>query len=135
MADESAVTVVRRWHDALNAGNVERLLGSVTPDVEIAGPRGSAKGAEQVEKWVGRAGIKMVPTQWFASGDQVVVQEETTWTQQDGTLTEPVLIATAFRVTGDRVSGITRYNDIGAALNATGLQPSNMIAIEGAPPA
>lgn len=135
MTDESAVAVVRRWHDALNAGNVERLRESVTPDVEVAGPRGSAKGAEQVEKWAGRAGIKMVPTQWFASGDQVVVQEETTWTQQDGTLSEPVLIATAFRVTGDRVSGITRYSDIGAALNGTGLQPANMIDIEGAPTA
>lgn len=132
MANESAVAVVQRWHDALNQGDVERLLKSVTPDVEIAGPRGSATGAEQVMAWAGRAKIKMVPTQWFASGDQVVVQEETTWAQPDGTLTEPVLIATGFRVTGGRVSSITRYSDIGAALNATGLQPSNIVDIEGA---
>ena len=133
MANESAVAVVQRWHDALNQGDVEGLLESVTVDVEVAGPRGSATGAEQVMAWAGRAQIKMVPTQWFAGGDQVVVQEETTWTQPDGTLTEPVLIATGFRVTGDRVSSITRYSDIGAALNATGLQPSNIVDIEGAP--
>jgi hypothetical protein len=135
MAAESPIDVVRQWHEALNAGNVERLLERVTPDVDIAGPRGSARGADQVKAWAGRAGIKMVPTEWYAAGDQVVVQEETTWTQRDGPLSEPTLIATAFQVTGDRVSRIARYSDIGAALNAIGLTASDAVAIEGAPPA
>jgi limonene-1,2-epoxide hydrolase len=135
MAAESPISVVQTWHDALNQRDVERVLSRVTPDVDIAGPRGSARGAEQVRVWVDRAGIRMVPTEWYAGGDQVVVQEETSWTLPDGTLSEPMLIATVFQVTGDRISRIARYSDIGAALNATGLTESDSIDIEGAPPA
>lgn len=133
MTAESPVTVVQIWHDALNAGDVERVMARVTPDVEVAGPRGSARGADQVREWVTRAGIRMVPTQWYAGGDQVVVQEETAWTLPDGTLSEPMLLAAAFQVAGDRVARIARYSDLGAALNATGLQPTDMVDIEGAP--
>lgn len=133
MATQTPLEVVRIWHDALNEGDVERLLAHVTPDVEIAGPRGSAQGAEQVREWVARAGIRMVPTAWYVRGDQVVTQEETSWTMPDGTLSEPMLIATAFQVTGGQVSKISRYSDVGAALNATGLEPSDGVEVEGAP--
>lgn len=133
MATQSPLDVVRIWHDALNEGNIERLLEHVDPEVEIAGPRGSARGADQVREWVDRAGIRMVPTGWYVRGDQVVVEEETSWTTPDGALSEPTLIATAFEVTDGRVSKITRYSDIGAALNATGLGPDDGIDVEGAP--
>jgi hypothetical protein len=125
------VEVVRIWHDALNEGNIERLMERVAPDVEVAGPRGSARGADQVRDWMVRAGIRMVPTDWFARGDQVVVQEEAAWTMPDGTLSEPMLLAAAFQVTNGRVSRIARYSDVGAALNATGLQPSDSLNLEG----
>jgi ketosteroid isomerase-like protein len=133
MATQTSLEVVRTWHDALNEGEVERLLAHVTPDVEVAGPRGSARGAEQVQEWVARAGIRMVPTAWYVRGDQVVAQEETSWTMPDGTYSEPMLIATAFQVTDGRVSRIARYSDIGAALNATGLEPSDGVEVEEAP--
>ena len=48
MATQSPLEVVRIWHDALNEGNVERLLDHVDPEVEISGPRGSARGADHV---------------------------------------------------------------------------------------
>ncbi len=134
MAAESPVTVVQIWHDALNEGNVERLMERVTSEVEVAGPRGSGRGADLVRDWVTRAGIRMVPTQWFARGDQVVVQEETAWTMPDGTLSEPRLLAAAFQVVGDRVARIARYSDLEAALNATGVQPTDIVDVEGAPP-
>jgi ketosteroid isomerase-like protein len=133
VATQTPLEVVRIWHDALNEGDVERLLAHVAPDVEVAGPRGSARGADQVQEWVARAGIRMVPTAWYARGDHIVAEEETSWSMPDGTLSEPMLIATAFQVTDGRVSRITRYSDVGAALNATGLQPSDGVAVEGAP--
>ena len=133
MTEVSPVDVARGWHDALNQGNVEQLMERVAPDVEIVGPRGSVRGADRVEEWVSRAGMRLVPTQWFVRGDQVVVEEEAAWTQPDGTLSEPALIAIAFQVTDGRITAISRYGSVGAALNATGLQPSDLIDIKGAP--
>ena len=133
MTEATPVEVVRSWHDALNQGNVEQLMARVAPDVEVTGPRGTTRGADQVEEWMTRAGIRLVPTQWFLRSDLVLVEEEAAWTQPDGTLSEPAVIAIAFRVTDGRIAAITRYGSASAALNATGLQPSDLIDIKGAP--
>lgn len=133
MTEATPVEVVRSWHDALNQGNAEELIARVSPEVELTGPRGTTSGANQVEAWMTRAGMRLVPTQWFVRGDLVLVEEEAAWTQPDGTFSEPAVIAIAFRVTDGRIAAITRYGSAGAALNATGLQPSDRIDVEGAP--
>jgi hypothetical protein len=134
MATPSPIDVVRIWHDALNEGNADRLVTHVTNDFEVVGPRGTASGADVMREWVGRAGIQLVLTQWFARGDQVVVEEEAAWTDAGtGVVSEPVLVATAFQVADGRVARIARYDDVGTALNAVGLQPSDIQDIEGAP--
>ena len=37
---------VLAWHEALNAGDVERVASLAHPEVEIGGPRGSAHGRQ-----------------------------------------------------------------------------------------
>lgn len=134
MAAASPVEVVRIWHDALNEGDVERLLARVTDDVEVSGGRGTSRGAAVVRDWVGRAGIQLMPVQWFARGDQVVVEEEAARTDlATGVVSEPALVATAFQVVADRVARIARFDDVGAALNAAGLAASDRQDFEGAP--
>ncbi|MDQ3696057.1 MAG: nuclear transport factor 2 family protein [Chloroflexota bacterium] len=134
MTTASPVEVVQIWHDALNEGNVDRLLDHVTDDVEVVGPRGASRGAAVIREWAGRAGMQLVPVQWFARGDQVVVEAEAAWTDaRTGVVSEPVLAATAFRVVDDRIVRLARYDDVGTALNAAGLAESDMLLIEGAP--
>ena len=135
MTTTSPVEAVRIWHDALNEGDIDRLLDHVTDDVEVTGPRGTSRGADVIREWVGRAGMQLVPVQWFARGDQVVVEAEAAWTDAaTGLVSEPVLTATAFRVVGGRIARVARYDDVGTALNAAGLTEADMLPIEGPPP-
>lgn len=59
MKMSDAETVVA-WHDALNAGDVERLVALSHEDVEMGGPRGPARGQIVLREWVARSGIRLV---------------------------------------------------------------------------
>jgi hypothetical protein len=63
--------VVQSWHDALNSGDLDRLVALMRDDVEFGGPRGSGSGAQMVRDWAERSGIHLEPTRWF--------QREATW--------------------------------------------------------
>ena len=53
--DRSKVRVVEAWHDALAAGDAERVVALSHPDVEVVGPRGRSSGARLIRDWVDRA--------------------------------------------------------------------------------
>ena len=42
---------VRAWHQALNAGDVDRLVALSSEDVEVGGPRGATRGAQALREW------------------------------------------------------------------------------------
>ena len=50
--------IVRQWHDALNQGEIEKLVSLVHPDVVVGGPRGSTSGAHVMREWFGRANVR-----------------------------------------------------------------------------
>jgi hypothetical protein len=52
---------VLAWHEALNAGDAERVASLSHPEVEIGGPRGSARGRQVLKDWVGRANVRSNP--------------------------------------------------------------------------
>ena len=65
------IQTVIAWHDALNNGDVDRLVALSHPDVEVGGPRGSAHGAQTCATgWIARTfvwnldGRSAKPTRW-----------------------------------------------------------------------
>jgi hypothetical protein len=117
------VEIVLAWHAALNAGNVEELLGLSTSDVEVGGPRGVGRGADLLRDWVARAQIRLEPVRWQADGPRVVVEESATWLGPDGQPTPPQDAASVFAVEDDRVASVIRHADFGAALEAARVAP------------
>ena len=99
----SETQTVAAWHEALNSGDVERLIGLSHPDIEVGGPRGSGHGAQILREWVDRANVHLEPQRVFQRADTVVVQDayhptETTelahvllpaaqWSERAGTMT------------------------------------------------
>lgn len=117
-ADSSNVGVVWAWHAALNAGDVERLLSLSTDNVEVGGPRGVGRGADQLRDWVGRANIQLEPRESQVVNGAVVVEEVAQWRTPDGKLTEPQTVASAFRVVDGKVDSVIRYDGVPSALAA-----------------
>jgi hypothetical protein len=134
MSESAAIAAVRAWHDAVNEGDVARVVSHVSPDVIFVGPRGESRGAAVIEGWVERARMRLVPTGWYARGDRVVVEEEAAWVDAaTGTLSEPTLVATSFTVHDGKITRLARYDTTGEALTDAGLGDADGIDIEGAP--
>jgi mannose-6-phosphate isomerase-like protein (cupin superfamily) len=120
--DTRETAVVQDWHDAVNAGDLDRVRKLVHDDVEIGGPRGAACGADRVRDWVTRTQIRIEPERWFQQGQDVVVAQRARWrAPESGELGAPHDIACAFRVRDGRVQRVVRYDSLPDALSATGL--------------
>ena len=89
MADASAMNqnrseIVRAWHKAVNRGDADALVALCDDDIEVGGPRGSARGNAVLRDWLDRAGIQLEPRRWFASPTELVVEQVATWRRPDG---------------------------------------------------
>jgi hypothetical protein len=122
---------IASWHDALNIGDADRAARLSAANVEIHGPRGVARGREVMRRWVLDAGVELVPTRWFcgASGE-VVLAQQVAWALGDGSRTDPVEVATAFRVDGDLIASVARYDDLHAALTSVGLDAKDGVSAD-----
>ena len=122
---------VLAWHEALNAGDAERVASLAHPEVEIGGPRGSARGRQVLKDWVGRANVRLEPLRSFRRGGTVVVEEAATWHDpQTGETTGAATVATVFELDGGLVAGIFRYDGLEDALQHAGLDGSDEIRPE-----
>jgi SnoaL-like domain len=122
---------VLAWHEALNAGDVERVASLAHPEVEIGGPRGSAHGRQVLKDWVGRANVRLEPLRSFKRGGTVVVEEAATWRDaQTGETVGAATIATVFELDGGLVTGIFRHDGLEDALRSAGLDGSDEIRPE-----
>jgi hypothetical protein len=126
------VRVVLAWHEALNAGDAERLAALSHPEVELGGPRGSARGRRVLEDWVGRANVRLEPLRSFQNGRTVVVEEAATWHDaRTGETTGEATVATVFALDGGLlVAGIIRHDGLEDALRSAGLDGSDEIQPE-----
>lgn len=116
------VAVVRAWHQALNAGDLDRLAALSAEDVEVGGPRGASRGAQVLREWVGRAGIRLEPQRLFHREQTVVVEQAAEWrAAETGEVTGQQTPASVFIVRDGKVASVIRYPDLAAALAATGL--------------
>ena len=118
--------VVVAWHDALNVGDVERLLALSSQDVEVGGPRGTGRGHDLLRDWVVRARVRMEPDRLFHRAGTVVVQQRARWELPGADPSVPPdLVASVFRVREVLVTGVVRYPDLPAALAAAGLDETD----------
>ena len=115
------IRIVRDWHEALNAGDADRLVALSHPDVEVGGPRGSGHGTDLLREWVARAGIRIEPRRTFHRAETVVVEGEAQWGDAE---TGGQTVGSIFVVRDGRVSRVMRYPDLASALLAAGLDES-----------
>jgi ketosteroid isomerase-like protein len=122
------VRVVAAWHEALNAGDVERLVELSHPDVEVGGPRGTGQGAQLLREWVARAGIHLERQRVFHQGDTVVVEQEAEWrSAETGELSGSQRLASVFVVRGGLVARVLRYPDLAEVLRVADLDGSHEV--------
>ena len=125
------VQTVFAWHDALNAGDVERLVRLSHPDVGVGGPRGTAQGAQILREWVDRANIHLEPGRIFHEAETVVVEQAAAWTSTDtGETTPAQTVASAFVVRDGVVTTVVRYPNFAEALLAVDLNQSQETKLE-----
>ena len=112
---------MRAWHEAVNRGDADALVALTDDEIEVGGPRGSARGSAVLRDWLSRTGIQLEPRRWFASPAELVVEQVATWRGPDGAVTDPQTIASSFAVEDGRVMRTVRYGSLTEALAATGL--------------
>jgi ketosteroid isomerase-like protein len=123
------IQLVTAWHVAVNAGDTDRLAGIVSDDVEIGGPRGTARGLDVLIDWVGRSRIQMTPTDWYQRGETVVVCQQATWPTEDGTPGIPQKVGSVFVIRDGRIERIARYPDLVEAFAETGLAETDRATV------
>ncbi|HET6625444.1 MAG TPA: nuclear transport factor 2 family protein [Nocardioidaceae bacterium] len=105
--------VLKQWHDAVNAGDIEAALACCDDNVAVAGPRGAGHGHELMRGWLTRSGIRLEPQEPLVeTGGRFVVREIARWTTAnapDGAPLEPTETWCVFTVAGDRVASVARY--------------------------
>jgi hypothetical protein len=121
------IAVIDDWHAALNAGDVDRLVGLSTLDVEVGGPRGSGRGADLLRDWAARAGITLHPKRRFGRDGTFVVEQTAQWRSADGQLTPAQAAASVFTIRDGLVAAVLRYDDVAAALQAAGLDEADAV--------
>jgi hypothetical protein len=125
------VEAVLRWHEALNAGDAERLAALSHPEVEVGGPRGSAHGRQVLKDWVRRANVRLEPLRLFERGSTVAVEEAATWRDaQTGETAGEATVATVFVLDGGMVARIVRHDGLEDALRDAGLDRSGRVERE-----
>ena len=118
--------IVDAWHEALNGGEVDRLMELSHPEVEVGGPRGTGRGAQLLREWVDRANIRLEPRRIFHHADTVVVEHWAEWRSADtGLITGGQTVGSVFVVRDGRVTRVVRYPDLADALDATDLDESH----------
>ena len=118
------IGVVEAWHEALNAGDVDRLVALSHPDVEVGGPRGTGRGAQLLREWVDRANIRLVPRRIFHQADTIIVEQEAEWSSAGTEQVAGSQVVSSFVVRDDQIVRVVRYPDLAEALRAASLDES-----------
>jgi ketosteroid isomerase-like protein len=113
----SEIATVLAWHDALNASDVDTLVGLSSDDIEVGDAHGAAQGHAALRHWAS-AHPRSAEVGRIYVHDGVVVVEQTT---DNGT------VASAFRVVHDHVTSVFRHDDLAAALAATDLTDDDLV--------
>ena len=112
-----AVEVLARWHEAVNAGDVEGAVACCDPDVAVAGPRGVGLGHDLMRGWLMRSGIRLEPQEDLVETDgRFVVREVARWTTAnapDGAPLAPTETWCVFTVADGLLASVARFETPG----------------------
>lgn len=123
------VELAQAWTEAVNARDMDALRRVASPDVEVAGPRGVARGHEVLAQWLDRAGATFATSRLFARGSVAVLEQAGTWLSEDtGQRPSTATVAVVLREERGRIVSFARHDDLGAALAATGLSATDEVA-------
>ncbi len=110
-------SLVLKWHEAVNDGNVELTLEMSTPDIVVGGPKGEASGHAVLAEWIRHAGIRLEPIAVHQLDSSVIVEEDAIWPRNDATsmAAAPIRVASVFTVSNDLVASIHRFDSLEVA--------------------
>ena len=124
------VELVRAFERAVNAGDVSAAVSLVTEDVEVGGPRGSAKGLEVFRDWVAGSGIELKTVRLFGRGDVAVAVQTARWHGDDAVHE----VATEFGERDGRICRVVRHDDgVDRALAVAGLSMADELRLRAVP--
>lgn len=109
------------WHRVVNTRDIDGASIVVTPDIEVGGPKGRARGIDVFVSWVAQAGIHLQPLSYRpVSSIDIIVEQAATWPGSAAAETgaAPITVATLFRLEGSRVCKAVRFDSVDEALAA-----------------
>jgi SnoaL-like domain len=118
-----SLAVIEAWLTAVNRGDSSRVAELSAEDVEIAGPKGTARGRQVLAGWMARAGFSAEPLRWFCGTDgRAVVEQQARWVDP---ATKAELgranVASQFAVQDGAVAYYQRHDSLDQALADAGL--------------
>ena len=126
---QGSLAVAAGWLSAVNHQDTARIVDLSAEDIEIIGPRGSARGRQVLAGWLARAGFAASNLRWFCGADgNVVVEQDARWSDP-ATKAEPgrARVASRFVIRGETVAAYQRHDTLDAALSAAGLTAADEV--------
>jgi limonene-1,2-epoxide hydrolase len=128
-----AIEVVRAWIEALNAGDVERMITLAREDIEFDTPRGVTRGHEELRAFMERqtygVALWVTPYRDFGEGDVIVVDGLNELRYVDsGEIASSFEGPATFTVRDGRVARFASHHDLATALSAAGLDEHAVIS-------
>ena len=123
---ERALSVVSLWHAALARHDMQTMLATLDPDVELLGPRGATRGHAAFRDWYTQSGFSAVAKRRYCGGlGIVVVEQQARWRYHDGETSGT--IASAFVVRAGKIVKYERFDELAQALTCYGLREAHEI--------
>ncbi|WP_252974040.1 hypothetical protein [Janibacter melonis] len=112
--DATAEEAIVRWHEVVNAADLDAARRVVTDPIVVSGPKGAGPiSPDGFADWITRSGIALRPRSYHPISTRVlVVEQDARWPKN----TAWTRVATVFRVTDMRVSAALRFADLRTAL-------------------
>ena len=113
-AHEETERAVARWHEIVNAADLDAAREAVSDPIVVNGPKGAGPvSPAEFAEWITRSGIHLSPRSYHPVSEHVLVVEQDARWPQDGPATR---VATVFRTHGGRVSAALRFPTLAEAL-------------------
>lgn len=122
MSTDDAIRIVNAWVAAVNRGDADEAVALSTPDIEIAGPHGDARGHQALSDWLSRAGVQLETKETYVGEEAIVLHQRAIWRRAGtGEVVSEATVATRFHVTDGKVDAVSRYDYLDVALAEAGL--------------
>jgi nuclear transport factor 2 (NTF2) superfamily protein len=126
-ADPVATAAVRRFVDAFNAEDLDALIATLSPDVEIQSSRGLIEGREEVRRWATRKPSgdlhqRLVLDDVSEHGAHAVASVRRQWTWPDGEVADEQELFYVATVRDGLICRWQPFDDHDEALRAAGVR-------------